>query len=541
MIGKIFLIQHYVNQMNIKKKIAKYQKVFWLILFVTSIGLASIYYINIGLKGRDIKVNSLESKSTEWIKTSDVNNELTTGSSIQGKIISNYPDLGSVLVRFTTFRRGSKDIIIFRIKEEGSDKDYFSAKYNADQIQDNMLFPFGFPEIRNSENKNYIVEISSSNASTGSGLAISKLSPNLMGYHYFSKDWFNEEPVNVLKFIRMKAINLLSDEYMLPAIIFSLIIPIIHVLLFFFFPEDILLVFPILLISFIIDVQFILPIYPVIILSSIVSLSLLIIRLKMDLRVLLLVCLLPISFLVLAIFDSNTIVMEKSIVWLVSIIFFLPIFNSVYKPKTGIEDIDPNNIIIIIRNRYIHTSLQRIIKHILFFVAITLLVKVVDKVIDARVPFSDFFPDEYPMNFIISVLTPVSLIVTIFSSIYYRYIFRNDKTKLYLLVLTLLLSAITSSVIRKQTDFYSSAHIVNISPDSTSEPWVDVVVTGFNFEDLPFIGKVEINGVEQRIIFWSNNKVVFRTNPGSTKSGIIIISTHRGSITNLRNFEYDLK
>jgi len=288
-------------------------------------------------------------------------------------------------------------------------------------------------------------------------------------------------------------------------------------------------------------VQFILPIYPVIILSSIVSLSLLIIRLKMDLRVLLLVCLLPISFLVLAIFDSNTIVMEKSIVWLVSIIFFLPIFNSVYKPKTGIEDIDPNNIIIIIRNRYIHTSLQRIIKHILFFVAITLLVKVVDKVIDARVPFSDFFPDEYPMNFIISVLTPVSLIVTIFSSIYYRYIFRNDKTKLYLLVLTLLLSAITSSVIRKQTDFYSSAHIVNISPDSTSEPWVDVVVTGFNFEDLPFIGKVEINGVEQRIIFWSNNKVVFRTNPGSTKSGIIIISTHRGSITNLRNFEYDLK
>ena len=527
--------------MNNIKISTKFQRFYWFIALVSVIFVISSYYINIGLKGRSIKLNSLESRSGEWSKTIDVNNELTAGNVLKAKIRSDYPGLGTILVRFTSFKRGSMDVINFKIRKEGEEKDYFSANYNTDQMQDNMLFPFGFPEIADSANKNYLIEINSLTASTGSGVAISNISPNLIGYHYFSKQWFNENKINFLKFVRMKINDLLTDQYMFPAVISSIIIPIIYISLFVFYSEDMILVIPIFLVTFIIDVLLISPVYPVLILSSILSLAFFARRLKLDTRGLYIACILPAVFLIIAIIDNNKLMIEKNIIWLVSFFFFIPVISLGYHPKRTIEEVDPNNISIKIRSVYYHTSIRRITKQIIILIFIVTSIKLFNKMVDASVPFSNFYPAEYPTNYLMSIIVPVVLIIVIFCFVYFRFLSKKDNFKIYLLALAIVCSTIINSLVDKQTSFYSSAYILKISPESTSESWVDVEISGFNFEDLPFSGKVEINGAEQRIILWSNNKIVFRTNPDTTKSGLLSVFTHRGSKSNTKSFEYDFK
>lgn len=88
------------------------------------------------------------------------------------------------------------------------------------------------------------------------------------------------------------------------------------------------------------------------------------------------------------------------------------------------------------------------------------------------------------------------------------------------------------------TPYRDHATVLLVSPNDTSEPWVDVTITGRNFKEMPFNGTVEIDGVPQRIIRWGDRKITFRTDPYSTKSGHIIVNPMNSKPSDKTKFQY---
>lgn len=97
---------------------------------------------------------------------------------------------------------------------------------------------------------------------------------------------------------------------------------------------------------------------------------------------------------------------------------------------------------------------------------------------------------------------------------------------------------VARKIFNHTSSFQYGVIIWSVSPNDSREPWVDVTIGGRNFSDLPFVGKVYIDGVEQRVIHWSDKEVVFRTNPSTTRSGKITIVTAEDKKSNRFDFSY---
>jgi len=93
------------------------------------------------------------------------------------------------------------------------------------------------------------------------------------------------------------------------------------------------------------------------------------------------------------------------------------------------------------------------------------------------------------------------------------------------------------------TAFKDLPRIFSINPVTVTEAWTDVVIMGKNFRDIPFQGKVFIDGVEQGeyLVSWSDSKIIFRTNPKITKSGKLKVSPVDRPFTNELQFNYNYK
>ncbi len=86
--------------------------------------------------------------------------------------------------------------------------------------------------------------------------------------------------------------------------------------------------------------------------------------------------------------------------------------------------------------------------------------------------------------------------------------------------------------------FRDNIRVWEIVPSETNEPWVDVTIRGVNFKDTPFWGDVYVNNIPHRVIEWSNKEIIFRTDPGKTKTGNIRVENVDGKISNTVNFTY---
>lgn len=114
--------------------------------------------------------------------------ELLAGHMVTGKFIANENNLGTVAVRFNTFWRINDDWLIFRIKNIFEKDWYYSAKYKVDQFQNYQMFPFGFPEIKDSLGNTFIFEIESTQGTPGNAVAISSQSPGFHARYRFPKE-----------------------------------------------------------------------------------------------------------------------------------------------------------------------------------------------------------------------------------------------------------------------------------------------------------------------------------------------------------------
>ena len=111
------------------------------------------------------------------IKVSNI--QILEGRKLTGAITAFENNLGSMSFRFYNFDRINNDILVFRIKEKEALSWYYENYYKVDQFQPDQLFPFGFPPIKGSKNKQYSYEIESLQGKHGDAIAISRYPPQI--------------------------------------------------------------------------------------------------------------------------------------------------------------------------------------------------------------------------------------------------------------------------------------------------------------------------------------------------------------------------
>lgn len=111
--------------------------------------------------------------------------EFVKGRKIKMDFTARENYLGQVAVRFYNYERINSDEVIFRLKEKNTSGWYYENIYKTDQFQPHGLFPFGFPIIENSKNKNYVVEIESVKGKVEDAVTLSSEKPlSTVTYQY---------------------------------------------------------------------------------------------------------------------------------------------------------------------------------------------------------------------------------------------------------------------------------------------------------------------------------------------------------------------
>ena len=137
--------------------------------------------------------------------------ELLKGKEIIGHFKAKENYLGILSFRFNTFERINNDVVIFRVKQNGSKNWYYQNFYKVDQFQPNDFFTFGFPIIDNSEGKIYDFQIVSTAGKKGDAISVSNIEPVFATKYQFPKSLILSNPKFAFSFLVKKIIVSFSD------------------------------------------------------------------------------------------------------------------------------------------------------------------------------------------------------------------------------------------------------------------------------------------------------------------------------------------
>lgn len=472
--------------------------------------------------------------------------ELIAGDKILGKYHSEYPNLGIISVRFHNQFRDSDDTLVFRLKEENSENWIYEAKYKTDQFLPGKLFPFGFPIIKDSEDKTYQFELESLRGASGNGIYLDKTLPNFIGVSFINKETISNNFPELTHFLIKKILNVISDKNNLinAAIFFSPLI------LFFFYiiTAEVSYQFltGIVFLSILIDILYISFISELYLVSVTIMWIFTVYRYKFETEISSTFSLLFLISSSIAFIGGNSLINEKTAVWAFLFLcvttaqlmynyrhpnlnyFTLPQFiKSVF--TINIDETNKKNIFY-----------KKILRSTLILAIIKLIYDTTRDIFNSYRIFWDFYPNiSYPpglFKFILIVFCILTILL--FIIIYFRRIFL--KNIFLTLLLVVIFQQLINNVISNLTIFQYRPTIYSVSPSKTSEAWVDISIQGRNFQNLPFVGKVYIDGTEQGeyVIKWTDGNVVVRTNPAITKSGNLCVQTLSKGLSNCEPFEY---
>lgn len=147
----------------------------------------------------------IEKKQWQNVFTED----LLANNKIESSFTAQADNLGVIAVPFNTHNRSINDRIAFRLKEKGKKDWYVQNEYNSNQIQTNIPFPFGFPIIKDSKGKIFILEIESLSGKPGSSISLSKLNFYFISEYKFSTNDLIRNPGTLFQFLYYKIINYL--------------------------------------------------------------------------------------------------------------------------------------------------------------------------------------------------------------------------------------------------------------------------------------------------------------------------------------------
>jgi uncharacterized membrane protein YfhO len=172
----------------------------------------------------------------ESLTKSPANQELSAKKILNQNFTARFDNLGTIALAFDTNNRSINDKVVFRLKQRDQKDWYYQNTYNANQFQNNIPFPFGFPVISDSKNKSYSIQIESLEGKSGESLIISENNKNFLSIYKYSKSELINNPKAMIQFfvnkintqIQLIAINeiiLMTFIIVLPLLMYPLLKP----------------------------------------------------------------------------------------------------------------------------------------------------------------------------------------------------------------------------------------------------------------------------------------------------------------------------
>lgn len=122
---------------------------------------------------------------------------------VVGEFTATENNLAIIRMRLRTYNRLNTTHLTFSLREKGSSTWLVSNTYALDRISDNLLYPFGFPEIADSKGKTYEFELSSVDGTPDDAVGFAG------GYHSVATQYVQSLP----NFIPEKIVSTLHDPY----------------------------------------------------------------------------------------------------------------------------------------------------------------------------------------------------------------------------------------------------------------------------------------------------------------------------------------
>jgi hypothetical protein len=510
------------------------------------------------LKDQEFGVLNLDVRGNHKQIVATQSAEMIKGDKVWGNFRSKYKNLGILSVRFYNQDRDSDDTLIFRLKEEGQSRWLYQAKYETDQFLPHKHFPFGFPLIKESDAKTFVFELESLRGATGSGIIVDTESyPIFVAKSSFTKADLLSNKSNLLYFLSNKLLNIFGDPEVLRNI-FSFFLPFL-LYIFYLFTVGVSYQYPIILILAIsiCDIIWLPTNYDFVFIGVLFFWGLISGRYRYDSRI---AAVFTLGFLMLTTLASlmqqnvtevveHTTIVEKLAVW-TYLFLFLTVTQQIYDMKKNTRY--PLTLPDFLRNFHkfsvdedfwLRKVPNQVINLITCCVALFLIIRPVVKVSNTLTKFVAFYPSEYMEIYIKTLLVP-ELIAFSFLTLLYFYKNRTISNSKYLLIILLFIfNLVSGKIISNGISFQDEPRVLYISPSQTNEAWTDVVVTGKNFRDKPFVGKIVIDGIEQGVyvLDWTDQMVVFRTSPEITKSGMLQLVPFDRKPSNQVPFSYNFK
>lgn len=190
-----------------------------------------------------------------------------------------------------------------------------------------------------------------------------------------------------------------------------------------------------------------------------------------------------------------------------------------------------------------------IVLHWRFFLRLflaSLLVYVIWHLLNQNYNYIHFYLDFFPksaLKFYFQYSGFKLLAVDLFAIPVLWFVFVTKRNKINsLLLLSIIILILNQKITDKvfditTTDFRNKIYIWDYQP-SLATLWDNITIIGRNFNNRPFIGKVEIGQIEHRILSWSDRKIIISADPTKTKSGELIIIRSDGAKSDPVDFEY---
>jgi hypothetical protein len=152
--------------------------------------------------------------------------KLLKGGKIAGEFKAKENYLGIVMLRFNNYVKhdfSSEDILLFKLKEKGTKNWYYINNYRSGLLENNLLFPFGFPIINDSKNKIYQFEIESLLGNDINAVALNKNNFTFLSGYQFPKNEILSSKKSTAKFLVKKSITSLTNlDFLLSSILYLL-------------------------------------------------------------------------------------------------------------------------------------------------------------------------------------------------------------------------------------------------------------------------------------------------------------------------------
>jgi len=147
-------------------------------------------------------------------------------------------NLGSVEVRFRSYKRQDNYALLFQLQEVGTTNMIYEHIYYLFPFEQERLFPFGFPVISDSRGKHYEITLSSI-GSKDIPVAVSHAYPSVTAKYYEPWSQLKSHGISSIRtFVYKKAINTITNwQFILNAILF--LCPITFLLYMFVFKMEV--------------------------------------------------------------------------------------------------------------------------------------------------------------------------------------------------------------------------------------------------------------------------------------------------------------